>query len=319
MSRVSIVVPVYKVEKYLKRCVDSIFHQTVSDFDLVLVDDGSPDRCPELCDEIAQSDSRVVVIHQKNGGLSAARNSGIEWALANSGSEWITFIDSDDWVHPQYLECFLHAVQTTEIDVCLCRFYTTSKYVEDFETITNRDFSVMRTEDAFRMEELDPNSACGRLFWKELFRNLRFPVGKLHEDRYTTYQVLFRSPKVGVIEKPMYFYYMNPEGIVHSEWTPRKLDDLEATEQQLAFFQKTGNAEMYAYTVRDYINLMVYNLKILKGNSEYRSYQRQIRQKLRRTLSQEKKTIGLSFREDFRAYKYAYPVLSKIYRRLRMR
>ena len=104
MPQISVIVPVYKVEAYLARCVDSVLAQTFSDFDLILVDDGSPDNSGAICDEYAEKDPRIVVIHQKNGGLSAARNAGIEWAFAHSNSQWLNFIDSDDWVHPEYLD-----------------------------------------------------------------------------------------------------------------------------------------------------------------------------------------------------------------------
>ena len=107
MPTISVIVPVYKVEKYIHRCVDSILSQTFTDFELILVDDGSPDNCGKICDEYAEKDIRIHVIHQENGGLSAARNAGIDWVFANSDSEWITFIDSDDWVHPEYLERLL--------------------------------------------------------------------------------------------------------------------------------------------------------------------------------------------------------------------
>ena len=104
MANISVIVPVYKVEDFLSRCVDSILRQSYSDFDLILVDDGSPDRCGQMCEAYARQDSRVHVIHQENGGLSAARNSGIDWAIAHSGSRWLAFVDSDDWVHPDFLK-----------------------------------------------------------------------------------------------------------------------------------------------------------------------------------------------------------------------
>ena len=103
MALISVVVPVYNVEKYIHQCIDSILSQTFTDLELILVDDGSPDRCPQICDRYAEQDQRIHVIHQKNGGLSAARNAGIDWAFANSDSQWITFVDSDDWVHPELL------------------------------------------------------------------------------------------------------------------------------------------------------------------------------------------------------------------------
>ena len=110
MPQISVIVPVYKVEPYLRRCVDSILAQTFTDFELILVDDGSPDNSGAICDEYAQKDARVHVIHQENGGLSAARNAGIDWVFAHSDSQWLTFVDSDDWVHPEYLERLYHAV-----------------------------------------------------------------------------------------------------------------------------------------------------------------------------------------------------------------
>ena len=120
MSIISVIVPVYNVEPYLNRCVDSILEQTFTDFELILVDDGSPDNCPAICDEYARKDSRIHVIHQKNGGLSDARNAGIDWVVANSDSQWISFVDSDDWVHPMYLFTLLSAVKTTNTYVSVC-------------------------------------------------------------------------------------------------------------------------------------------------------------------------------------------------------
>ena len=131
MHKISVIVPVYKVEKYLRRCIDSILNQTFNDFELILVDDGSPDNCGKMCDEYAKSDNRVTVIHRKNGGLSAARNSGIEWAFNNSDSEWITFIDSEDWVHADYLKILLDYAQKFNTEVSICDFLRTSDYIAD--------------------------------------------------------------------------------------------------------------------------------------------------------------------------------------------
>ena len=104
VPEVSVIVPIYNVELYLSRCIDSILAQTFTDFELILVDDGSPDKCGEICDKYAAQDKRIHVIHKENGGLSDARNAGIEWTLNNTSCLWITFVDSDDWVHPEYLE-----------------------------------------------------------------------------------------------------------------------------------------------------------------------------------------------------------------------
>lgn len=115
MPTISVIVPVYKVEPYLNRCVDSILRQTYQDFELILVDDGSPDRCGEICDEYARQDSRIHVIHKENGGLSDARNAGIDWVEANSDSRWLIFADSDDWVHPELLARLLDAATAFDL------------------------------------------------------------------------------------------------------------------------------------------------------------------------------------------------------------
>lgn len=317
MPIVSVVVPVYKVEKYLNRCVDSILNQTFKDFELILVDDGSPDNSPEICDELAKKYSKIKVIHRKNGGLSAARNTGIEWALANSDSEWITFIDSDDWIHPQYIESMLNANQENNTDICMGGFCFTDEYKIAEASVPKDKTKYVRTEEAFTDETLDPNSACCRLYKKELFRDIRYPVGKLHEDRFTTYKLLFRFKNISVVDFPLYYYFVNEEGIVRSSWSPRKLDNLEACENQLDFFIKNNNQEMIVYILKDYIHLMLYNLRTIKGKNEFASYEKQIRTKLKKTLKQYKKMLNLSFEKDYNIYKYAYPVTAKIYNKLR--
>ena len=122
MSKISMIVPAYKVDSYLHRCVDSILAQTFADYELILVDDGSPDGCGTICDDYLLRDERIIVIHQQNGGLSAARNSGIDWAFACSDSEWISFVDSDDWTHCQYLELKYKTEKEAEIEGSTCAF-----------------------------------------------------------------------------------------------------------------------------------------------------------------------------------------------------
>ncbi len=317
MASVSIVVPVYKVEEYLKRCVDSILNQTFKDYELILVDDGSPDNCPKMCDELAEKYSQIKVIHQKNGGLSAARNTGIEWILSNSDSEWITFIDSDDWIHPQYLESMLNANVLNNTQVCMGQFCFTEKYIISTDGNADDNIKCVRTEDAFTDDTLDPNSACARLYKKSLFKDIRYPVGKLHEDRFTTYKLLFQFEKTSVVAYPLYYYFVNDEGIVRSSWSPRKLDNLDACENQLEFFKESKNDEMYKYILKDYIHLLLFNLRAIKGKDEFSSYQKPLRRKLKSTLKTHKKLLNLSFSKDYNTYKYAYPLIAKVYGRVK--
>ena len=126
VAKISVIVPVYNVEPYLRRCINSIINQTFDDFDLVLVDDGSPDRCGEICDEYAEKDTRISVIHQQNSGLSAARNVGIDWSFSESDSDWLTFVDSDDWIHLEYLEILFREAVAHRTNVCICDFQETT-------------------------------------------------------------------------------------------------------------------------------------------------------------------------------------------------
>ena len=316
MSSISVIVPVYKVEKYLDRCVKSILAQTYTDFELILVDDGSPDACPQMCDDYEKQDRRIHVIHQKNGGLSAARNAGLDWLYANSQSQWITFIDSDDWVHPTYLESLLDAVKEFNSQVSMCQLLVTENYqIQDISDM-KRKAELWNIETAHETEELDPNSSCARLYHRNLFQEIRFPVGKLHEDRFTTYKLLFQSKQIPVISAPLYYYYVNTEGIVHGNWNLRKLDDLEATEQQLKFFKENGWIRTYIYTLRDYIHLLVYSLRNMKNHKEFKKEYHEVQKKLKKVLKDHHDLLGMTFEKDFNTYKYAYPFVAKVYRRL---
>lgn len=317
MAHISIVVPVYKVEQYLERCVNSILAQSYTDFELILVDDGSPDNCPQMCDKLAEHDERIHVIHQKNGGLSAARNAGIDWTFTNSDSEWITFIDSDDWIHPTYLERLFYAVQKFDAQISMGEVYVTSNYETQSFTVDERKAELWDTVVAFEEEKLDPNSACARLFKRELFEKVRFPLGKLHEDRFTTYKLLFQFEKVAVVSEPLYYYFVNPEGIVHSNWSVRKLDNLEASEQQLVYFKEKGFERTYIYLLRDYIHLLVYALRNMKGKIEFTKEYKDVRNKLRKVLKEKKQLLDMNFEKDFNTYKYAYPIIAKVYRRIK--
>ena len=237
MPTISVIVPVYKVEKYIHRCVDSILAQTFTDFELILVDDGSPDNCGAICDEYAARDSRIHVIHQENGGLSAARNAGIDWSFANSDSQWLTFIDSDDWVHPEYLERLLDAVVTNNVSISICGFVETEGEVPPIE---ERDMIpiLWGTEDFLVEKPALAVVAYCKLYRRDCFLEIRYPLGKIHEDEFVTYRALFQYDKLAVIPAEMYFYYQHSGSIMHQAFTIKKYDALEGFAQQAAFYKE---------------------------------------------------------------------------------
>ena len=206
--RVSVIVPVYKVEPYIRRCIDSILSQELSDFELILVNDGSPDNCGKICDEYAEKDTRITVIHQNNGGLSAARNKGLDYVLGKKSTKWLTFIDSDDWVHPQYLSALYNAVLQTGLNISSCGYVQTDimvPYSDEIITVTQEDTELFYTGE----QSVQAIVAWNKLYRREDFENIRFPEGKIHEDEYTTYKLLFKNDKTAVVNNALYYYFIN--------------------------------------------------------------------------------------------------------------
>ncbi|MCD7828731.1 MAG: glycosyltransferase, partial [Clostridiales bacterium] len=193
MPNVAIIIPVYNVELYLDRCVKSIINQTFTDFSLILVDDGSPDFCPDMCDNWAKKDNRITVIHKQNQGLSAARNTGIEYAKSN-GFQWIFFVDSDDWIHKKTIEVLYYAAIENNVSVACCNFIKTQG--EPLEDILNTTVNIVSASDFYLNKNIIATVACAKLYRTECFRNIRYPVGKIHEDEFVTYKILFACDKI---------------------------------------------------------------------------------------------------------------------------
>ena len=303
MPEISVIVPVYKVEQFLHRCVESILRQSFYDFELILVDDGSPDNCGAVCDAYAAEDNRIHVIHQKNGGLSAARNSGIDYVMAHSDSHWLAFVDSDDWVHPDYLKVLRSTAQQTCCKISACGFFRTEG--EPFPA--EQDYSVhcLSADDYYcgQMHGGVTAVAWNKLYHRSLFKKLRYPIGKLHEDEFTTYQAIYQTGKIGATPAQLYAYYQNPEGIMRSQWNPRRMHVLEAFEQQIAFAQEQKNDRLLRKITEQYIYSVYENL-----NKAQVVYRKELRRKLRKALAQGN-ACGCfpKNRRNLWAYEAAYP------------
>lgn len=263
MPTISVIVPVYKVEPYLRQCVDSILKQTYTDFELILVDDGSPDNCGQICDEYAEKDKRVHVIHQSNGGLSAARNAGIDWVFANSNSEWISFVDSDDVVHECYLERLNEIAHEYHADVSSCKPKEFSKVLQiELDDIENNTVFEYNSKDACRdiYDDLSQIriTAWGKLIRKDVLKNIRFPVGKVHEDQAVVPIVLYQAERVAAAQCKLYGYRSRPESITHENFSNRRFDDLDAVDKCIAFFK--------AHNEDAIVELAQRRKKILKAN-----------------------------------------------------
>lgn len=257
MPVISVIVPVYRVEQYLKRCVDSILHQTYTNFELILVNDGSPDGSGAICEEYALKDSRVHVMHKENGGQASARNMALDWVFANSSSQWIHFVDSDDYIHPQMLERLLRAAEKTETKISVCRHIRTEG--EAFPEQSDENGAEIKTSRAYYMQRVDEASGpCAKLIKKELFREVRFPCGKVYEDAFTMYKLFFQCETIADVDWIGYAYFNNNGSTIRRPWGFWRLDLLEVIEEQINFFESRGDNELKKFMIREYFKEIIW-------------------------------------------------------------
>ena len=309
MPTISVIVPIYKVEKYIHRCIDSILAQTYRDFELILVDDGSPDNCGAICDGYAAKDSRIVVIHQENGGLSAARNAGIDWAFANSDSQWLTFIDSDDWVHAEYLQRLLDAAEEHGVYLSVCG-YAETQGEEVFCGVSASQ--LWSPEDFYVQHNVNAIVAWGKLYRKEAFAAVRYPVGRLHEDEFTTHKLLFACDKIAVIPEPLYAYFQNPEGITKSQWNPKRLDAAYGLNAQRLFFREKGFERAHRMAAAACASHLCGAIDRLRQFPGSKKNMRKVRRMLRVILRQERRMFPFQ-KEHWWKYELAYPRAMYLY------
>ena len=245
MASVSVIVPIYKVEKYLNKCVGSIIGQRYRDLEIIFVDDGSSDTSGKMCDEFAVSlegaDIPIYVIHQMNGGLSAARNSGIDWAMACSDSDWICFVDSDDTISEFFAEKMINATVSNDADLAVCDFMEVDKEGNDIHEHDSFPSGLL-TDNEELFETMHQNwrthPAWNKMKRKKLFRELRFDVGKLHEDEFIIHKVFFLSNKVVFLSDLLYFYLIRSSGIIGTQNRQTKIDAFQADINRYWFCKK---------------------------------------------------------------------------------
>ncbi len=227
---ISVIVPVYNVEKYLKKCVESIQNQTYRNLEIILVDDGSPDNCPKICDELAAMDERIRTVHRQNGGLSAARNSGLSVAKG----EWIAFVDSDDYIDNDTYEKLYQAIEENQADLAVCGARIVNE-VGDLLSPCKGNGEVKCYVGQEGYEQLIPtlnNSACNKLFKKELIGELIFPIGAVHgEDFIFLLEYLRNVKKIVIVDEEKYNYVKRQESITNSGFSKRKLDEIRSKDR----------------------------------------------------------------------------------------
>ena len=232
---ISIIVPVYNVEKYLQKCIESIINQTYTNIEIILVDDGSNDKCPKICDEYLKKDNRISAFHKKNGGLSDARNYGIKEAKG----EYISFVDSDDFVDNNYIEEMYKIIKEDDSDIAI----TSNRVIYSSKTIdkSNGERITLKPKDALKRMLLDDGidvSANFKLYKKSLFDNVKFPLNRWYEDAATTYKILDKTEKISFYSVATYNYFMRDNSISRNKFSEKKLDLILSTNEMSDYISK---------------------------------------------------------------------------------
>lgn len=253
---ISVIIPVYKVEAYLTACVESVLAQTYQNFEIILVDDGSPDNCPRMCDEFAARDSRIRVIHKENGGLASARNAGIDIARG----DYLAFLDSDDLWSPLFLERLYRAIGETGADFSVCLFRRflgepPAELPEPAQTISMTRQEAF--ECLFNVRNENMVVAPNKLYRRHLFGSIRYPLGRLHEDEAVIHEIIGSAERVAWVEEEHYLYRQAPNSIMTSRFSLKRLDETCAKEQRIAYFEAHGMHDLADRTKVVYLrNLM---------------------------------------------------------------
>ena len=236
-SLISVIVPIYNVEKYLDRCVDSIINQTYKNLEIILVDDGSPDNCPKMCDDYAKIDSRIKVVHKENGGLSDARNAGMKVATG----EYVSFIDSDDYISLDFYETLLETIVDNDSDIVECgvvKFYEDNNFDEYSDDLKVTNYDTLYALDGLINENPFKQHVWNKLYKSNIVLDIPYAVGKLNEDEFWTYQIFGKAKKVTRINKTMYYYFQRGSSIMGNGYNIRRLDALEGKMNRQAYIEK---------------------------------------------------------------------------------
>lgn len=262
MAKISIIVPVYQVEKYIRQCIDSILAQTFTDFELILVDDGSKDNSGKICDEYAEKDKRIRVIHKENDGLSDARNKGLD----NASGNYFMFVDSDDYIAPNMAECLYKKISEAKADIAACNYrYVFEDGKKDFSTENKAE--VINANEIFYNRKNERNYgfwtiACNKLYKREKFKSLRFRFGKYHEDEFWANDIYQMDIKAVTISESLYYYRQRGNSIMGNKNIRKCFDIIEAFEERINVYLNEEKYSDQAYKV------LIYSLEHLNESKK---------------------------------------------------
>jgi glycosyltransferase involved in cell wall biosynthesis len=317
---ISVVIPIYKVEKYLNRCIDSVLAQAYRNLEIILVDDGSPDQCGDICESYKAIDPRVIVFHKENGGLSDARNFGIDKATG----EFVTVLDSDDWLAENFVSELYSLLQSRGADISVSNFFkafdNNTILPEPTEEQNVIELTNVQCLEGFK-EELAVQMivAWGKLYRRTLFEGIRYPKGRIHEDEATTYKLIYAASKIVYTPEPLLFYFQRSDSIMGRkvDILPRRIDFLEAIFERADFSRQEGLQHLSDHSYRTCFEIIL-NLDLrLKGYSDQARLSKiqKHRQSLRKNLRAG--FYGWKFRLFFEFYYLAPQTAGLLYKYFR--
>lgn len=313
MPQISIIVPVYNVEKYIHRCLDSIIAQTFTDWECILVDDGSSDNSGKICDEYAEKDNRFKVIHKENGGQAIARNMALDIATG----DYISFVDSDDCVHPQYLEILCHNATENgaQISTCSCLDFSTDIPTNIFidsacDSWIGKDFLTHCLLDGIPKK---PWVLWDKLWHRSCFENVRMPEGRIFEDNAIVYKIIYEADRVADCNSQLYFYFQNMTGTVNQPFKKKHLDWLLVPKEMMEYFHQKGDNILEDKASKIYLNELIINFNKTKKYISDRNIEKSLKKDLSKQVKIERNKYPIIIKTHPQIYEILHPVYSELY------
>ncbi len=270
---ISVIIPVYDVEQYVEKCIESVVSQSYKDLEIILIDDGSTDQSGYLCDAAAKNDERIIVIHQENKGLSSARNTGI--ALATG--EVISFVDSDDVLNRYFFETLMEVMISQKADIVQCGFrrFTKEREISEPKKVQGQiNIKVLNSEDCnkglYGEQANEYTVIWNKLYHRKIWNQIRFPVGRIYEDAFTTYKLFYQADRIAVTTLPLYGYRYRVGSIMTQRFGTRNLDLMQAYEERSHYYKVNEEVELYRQCKRKYMHSLVefYRKALLESNDK---------------------------------------------------
>lgn len=294
MKKISVIVPIYNTEKYLHRCLNSIINQTYKELEIILVDDGSKDSSPQICDEFAEKDSRVKVIHKKNEGVANARNTAISMATG----EYLAFVDSDDFIDKAMFERLINNAVKNDADIAICGFKITSG--DECETIYIDEEHTFNSQRALEHLYIDMDfcfvTLWGKIFKRDLFNDIIIPSVVCAEDNYVLYKIFLKSKTIVYDKSEMYMYYYRTDSATKT-FNESSSEDFRAFSEQMYFWEKEGRMDLHRMCFVRCFKRLIMTMGCAKGNPKIEGFNQMMKEAYEKCINEHIDKVNIGWLE----------------------